>query len=591
MSMVSSFKPPILSNNNNSLFKSSSTNTTNTTNSSTPSPGVHHERRRSYSESSNNDLNGNSDTTKDEVPLSMSFLHKPKRSDEFFKQSNDPTKLNSLLNKKIESPRDDDEIPPDYFNHKHYGGNILEENHDTTQSSDLLSSSSSSSPSSISTPKLNNPIFQNDIDSDYKLVRKKSGELVKPSLKSPSFDQFKKRSMSLPTTPTFKQVHFGDSNDIRYFKQKDRPTAVSATNSPTFGNLVSDDDDDYDDNERYSDSEIESSTSTKDFHNFSLLDTHYPNKISFKPNWQLKLLNFPPLSYAKKVDLHVPVFLEKLFISQDKKFLFGYIAVKNLAYSKHLTVRYTLDSWQTIIEIPTIYTTNFDVEILKNNDYDRFYFKIPLNNLFNSFKFNSSTDSLSDDSKKDLSNSSKNYQLCIKYCVDNQEYWDNNNFQNYKIKLTKTMNSNLPEQQQSNSKIQQHSSRPKYSSKYVKNHKQEDNEDYEKNNYYITSPLLGSIQKNQDDDLLRNTEDKSIKSKEQPKYKKTFRDQLKNSNFNDELIPKIDPSIKNNNKKNNFLSSKSYKELLENYCFFNDTKINEDNDKKDSYSVSSFLGT
>lgn len=56
------------------------------------------------------------------------------------------------------------------------------------------------------------------------------------------------RSKSLPSTPTFK-VHFGNS-DIRYFKKKDTPRTISASNSPNFGAQAdSSDDDEYDDND------------------------------------------------------------------------------------------------------------------------------------------------------------------------------------------------------------------------------------------------------------------------------------------------------------------------------------------------------
>lgn len=146
----------------------------------------------------------------------------------------------------------------------------------------------------------------------------------------------------------------------------------------------------------------------------------------------MKLTNFAPLSYLRKIEGGTPVFLEKMFISSDKRYLLGYIAVKNMAFEKHLTVRYSLDQWLTIVEIPTIYLGERP-EVLKLNDYDRFMFKIPLNNLFNSLKFskNSSTDSL--DNYQEVHE--RTYQMCIKYDTDNKEFWDNNSYKNYEVKL------------------------------------------------------------------------------------------------------------------------------------------------------------
>lgn len=111
------------------------------------------------------------------------------------------------------------------------------------------------------------PVFSPEEMSDYKLVRKKSGELVKPSLKSPLY-YHKKRSLSLPSTPTYKQVHFGGSTDVRYFHKKDRPAAISASNSPKLSPADDDDGYDYsDDDDGYDNDSCDSDPESIDLNN------------------------------------------------------------------------------------------------------------------------------------------------------------------------------------------------------------------------------------------------------------------------------------------------------------------------------------
>ncbi|KAL6453719.1 PIG2 GSY2-interacting protein PIG2 [Candida maltosa Xu316] len=445
-------------------------------------------------------------------------------------------------------------------------------------------------------------------------------------------------------------------------------------------------------------------------------------------DWELTLANFPPLSYLRKIESGTPVFLEKMFISNDKKNLLGYIAVKNLAFEKHLTVRYSLDHWLTIIELPTIYLQERP-EVLKLNDYDRFMFKIPLNNLFNSIKFSkdSSTDSL-ENNDEDGSCHERAYQMCIKYDANFHEYWDNNNFNNYEIKLKRSIiqpPSRHPRQQHQTligSQIQEHTKKPRYSNSYLKrvasdsditikssssasssgslskhepmemdqDHDHDDDEDVDmqdpnsseisdfvKNNYYLSSPLLSSLHKNPDitDDYFTNSKTNSNSSaannkngsyttttnnnsnnasSDHAKYKAKFQPHLSkldtsdfNRNFMDDESKQSSSANNNGTSKtttitnpkpiktststnlgpsftgltasnrNKFLNSKSYKELLENYCFFSsDTQdcdpttttsttnsrnnssssssSSEDNEKitrNGSFTVSSFLGT
>lgn len=511
------------------------------------------------------------------IPLSLKMMHRPSRAQTELDKALDPTKLNSLLNSQV----------PDYFSERE---KVNRAGSASTDSQDSANSSNCTSP-----------------NFHPSLVRKRSGEIVKPSIKEGDGFSRDRRALSLPTTPTYKLVHFDGDDNVKYFKKKDKPKTISATNSPTlcgFQYNYDDDDDNYDDDNidsRFDDDDEEDSTSDDETLDFSdrFGGTKYPRRSI---DWQVKLLNFPPLSYLKKIHEHTPVFLERIFVTFDKKYLVGQIAVKNLSFEKSLTVRYSLDNWGTIIELQTSYQPECP-DVLKTNNYDRFEFKIPVESLYNSFNLNKSSKS-----KNTVEN---DYQLCIRYYANNQEFWDNNFHNNYLIKLIKIINIDdnrkpLPNRLTSqNSKIQDHFEKPKYSSSYLKRRSSDsevekkkeqasddkeskkesiftlDNQssDFLKNNFYLTSPLLSLY--NNDENLVLNK-----KPNERNITLKSM-DKVNTAKFNNQ---KVNTSTK-------FNHSQSYKELLDNYCFFNakdheaaDIDGKKKENSKKAFGVSSFLG-
>lgn len=621
-----------------------------------------------------------SDESYNEMPLSMRFMHKPSRSKELLEKATDPTRQNSLLNSHL-----GDSYPPintSIEQNQSLTSSPVEQNNNSNI--DNINNDSSAvvdGPGSPSGPNSPADVTNSPSNDKYKLVRKKSGELVKPSLKDPNATYFnKKRSQSLPTTPTYKQVHFGGDNDVRYFKKKDRPTAISASNSPTLEgaeilvkriNLDSEEETDDDSTDDYYDDEGEDGDELnghyskyrhhhrhnnpdeddEEYNNFNLNSTgstKYPRAKAIRNiDWQLKLLNFPPLSYDTRIKREVPVFLERLFISVDKKYLLGHIAVKNVAFEKYLTVRYSLDNWMTIIEIPSLYAPDRP-DILKKNNYDRFIFQVPLENLFDSFRLSTSSSESSDSSDNNDSNSEKSqekvYQLCIKYVANNVDFWDNNGFKNYVIKLIKTIKTpgSVASAIKFNPKIQDHAKKPKYSSSYLKrivsdsqielkgNQKKQqsfvgpekpattttgkkedpfyvhdnsssDVNDFVKNNFYMSSPLLSSYNNHasrnvgsssstnaylESTDSLPNRHGEVVPSSPSG-YKIKFNQKhggtLPNfsspkpafSTGNGEVSPDSSPDVIPQ-KSRDFLNSKSYKELLDNYCFFSSPSTNDD---------------
>lgn len=224
-----------------------------------------------------------------------------------------------------------------------------------------------------------------DLKNKPQMVRKKSGELVRPALRPSS----RRRPSSMPGTPVFsKAVHFDSHLEhVRHFLQVDRPVAVSAGSSPV---------DNYES------------------------DNEYPFPNNGRPaaktppfEWEILIPNLPPDSLTRNM---LPVKLEKVWLSADKKTMHGSVAVANLAFQKHVTCRFTLDYWKTTSEV----IADFSDEIRPRDTpmgYDRFNFSIKLSDTANL--------------------ASKTLYLCIRYSVNGQEFWDNNNNANFQVDFRK----------------------------------------------------------------------------------------------------------------------------------------------------------
>jgi hypothetical protein len=210
------------------------------------------------------------------------------------------------------------------------------------------------------------------------LVRKKSGELVKPALRPSS----RRRYSSMPGTPTYhKSVHFNESeNQTRHFLQVDKPMAVSAGTSP-----------------------IETYDS----------ETEYPFDYSGKSAREMKLANFPADTYERKLK---PVRVERIFLSSDNETLVGTVAVQNLGFQKLVIARFTLDHWKTTSEVVAEYNNDLQQS---SDGCDKFNFNIKL------------SDSANIESKTLL--------LCVRYNVNGVDYWDNNDDRNYQIDFVKAV--------------------------------------------------------------------------------------------------------------------------------------------------------
>ena len=219
------------------------------------------------------------------------------------------------------------------------------------------------------------------------MLRKKSGELVKPALRPAAA---KRRPSSMPGTPTYnKNVHFDNQLEhVRTFLQIDRPAAVSAGSSPV---------DPYD-------SETE----------FPFGETISKRESPWE--WEIKTPNFPTSSDRK----HQPVRVERLFLSGDKKFLVCSVIVKNLAFHKSVVTRFTLDYWKTTSEVAAEFSHDIHKDIEEGSD--RFMFSINLTDQTNL--------------------ESKTLFFCVRYNVNGEEFWDSNSMMNFQVEFSKK---NIPQ--------------------------------------------------------------------------------------------------------------------------------------------------
>ena len=219
-----------------------------------------------------------------------------------------------------------------------------------------------------------------------RMVRKKSGEVVKPSLKSP---QLRRRPVSMPSTPIYpKNVHFDSKLEhVRHFNHSEKPLAVSADTSPT-GEC----------------------TTTEDFP----FDTEKSEK-----QYQIELPNWPSGDQTSRGDPSVRV--DQVYLSANGKTLVGKVYVKNIAYSKWVAVRFTFDHWQTISEVSATYESEQKNGLApRNPEWDRFTFSIKLVDVTNI--------------------ETRQLMFCVRYNVQDQEFWDNNYGANYIVEFRKRPN-------------------------------------------------------------------------------------------------------------------------------------------------------
>ncbi|KAI5120162.1 hypothetical protein M0805_003649 [Coniferiporia weirii] len=296
------------------------------------------------------------------------------------------------------------------------------------------------------------------------LIRKKSGEVLKPSLKSrsPSAAAGSRHrpshslpdiaglallspSVSAPATPrsAAKMVHFDAKLEhVRLFLAEQKPVAVSRDGSPTPDDTTS-----GGENDSGSDMQISSMSIS------AFLARPRPRRLvpdggasdeeaAVRRVLMMRVLNMPIRSLTE-VGFGaggVDVLLEGLYLADDSASVQGTVRVKNIAFEKNIAVRFTFDGWQTTSEVLARWAESCPspaVGMMPSADqgpaqmsfcgsavdgakveasppsYDRFIFSIRLADIL-------------------LRIDEKTLVLAVRYRVAGREIWDNNGGQNYR---------------------------------------------------------------------------------------------------------------------------------------------------------------
>ncbi|KAG0244487.1 hypothetical protein BGX31_009057 [Mortierella sp. GBA43] len=133
------------------------------------------------------------------------------------------------------------------------------------------------------------------------------------------------------------------------------------------------------------------------------------------PNWSPTSIDtFNPTNNGSAT----PVRLGNAFLSEDQSEIEGEILVHNLAFHKHVSVRFTIDFWKTNSEV----SAEFEESI--HGSIDRFSFVIPLN--------------------MELSSVQKTLCMAVRYQVNGREFWDSNNGMNYHVECNRVVVATSP---------------------------------------------------------------------------------------------------------------------------------------------------
>ncbi|KAJ6606307.1 putative phosphatase regulatory subunit-domain-containing protein [Mycena vulgaris] len=226
------------------------------------------------------------------------------------------------------------------------------------------------------------PSLPKHADETPRMVRKKSGQPVKSSLKS-SAPRLRGSlavvigagsSKSAPTTPTHgtRSVHFDTQEHIKLFLAEQKPLAVSRDGSPT-----------------------EDTSGT---------DGDFPDWIFGREGaGRLEMDVVVPPAQGE-----VDVKLQALSLADDGTSVTGQVAVRNLAFDKWVAVRFTFDDWQTTSEVTARYSHS-----LPGGAVDVFSFSIRLTDLLARIE-------------------GKEMVLAVRYTSAGREMWDNNGGPNYR---------------------------------------------------------------------------------------------------------------------------------------------------------------
>ncbi|KAH6975629.1 putative phosphatase regulatory subunit-domain-containing protein, partial [Ilyonectria destructans] len=211
--------------------------------------------------------------------------------------------------------------------------------------------------------------------SKQRVIRKMSGELVRPILRPPS----RRRPASMPTSPTAtKSVHFHTHlEEALNFFRLDCPLSISAGSRS---------------------GQVDKSSRE-----------HPMSRQDAAGQWEMVTPNFPRQSGSRGSQF---VYIKKLRLLDDQNSMQGLVAVRNVAFQKSVTCRITLHNWKTTSDVAAAYSDG-NASGEAPSGYDFFVFTIELSDVVNL--------------------ESKIAHLCVRYTVNGQEHWDNNSGRNFQV--------------------------------------------------------------------------------------------------------------------------------------------------------------
>lgn len=109
-----------------------------------------------------------------------------------------------------------------------------------------------------------------------------------------------------------------------------------------------------------------------------------------------------------------PLKVENVTLSEDQTELCGTVLIHNIAFHKHVSVRFTIDFWQTQTEVVADYA-----ESIPGSALDRFAFRIPL--------------------EMEKTVVEKTFCFAVRYQVVGREFWDSNNGMNYQLECKRVV--------------------------------------------------------------------------------------------------------------------------------------------------------
>ncbi|BEI83198.1 hypothetical protein CcaverHIS002_0310660 [Cutaneotrichosporon cavernicola] len=252
-----------------------------------------------------------------------------------------------------------------------------------------------------------------------RMVRKKSGEMVKPALKNrsmstPDFSRGESQDLSGKSQSSHnlwertKSVRFddGELESVVLFLRSQRPNAVAKAVDGGYSPVDGDDEHEKDLSD-YVHFRTRRSGGARGSNGGDQTDFQI-DTCSAVPRVRL---DFGPGTQGILKDEYVV--LERIEMCQPLG-LRGSVLVRNIAFEKWVGVRFTLDGWQTISEVSASHASNIPPGTTGDEGWDRFCFNIKL-----------------EDYRRKLED--REFHLCVRYNSNGGEWWDSNGGQNYRI--------------------------------------------------------------------------------------------------------------------------------------------------------------